>query len=173
MAIEKNPFDHILYEFSMYLQASLIRCNDQFITNLLIDSRMVHTRNLAYFFCLNKKSKSYLHYSMYISKLLPQAIDHKLSKEIETVTSNSTCHLLKGRLKESFKKETYEFEQRILPLFVSLIKAFISELNKNVCPDYATAWADTQIQKNAADVLDLIQRYETAGVNNTVVVTTM
>ena len=49
--IETNPFDHILYEFSMYLQASALISTEQFINNLLVDSRVVHMRNLAYFFC--------------------------------------------------------------------------------------------------------------------------
>ncbi len=172
MAIEENPFDHILYEFSMYLQASLIRCNVQFITNLLIDSRLVHMRNLAYFFCSgNERSKKYLHYSMFICETLPQEIDHDLFTEIQTVTSNSTCHLLKGRLKKSFKQETALLEQRVFSVFVSLIKGFLLELDKNVCTDYASAWADEQIQRNAAGVMELIRSYEIVETESIVAVT--
>lgn len=114
--IETNPFDHILYEFSMYLQASLLISNNQFINNLLVDSRMVHMRNLAYFFCEKKNNgKSFLHYSTYIENDLSDEIDDDLFDDIQRITSNSTCHLLRGRFNEKFKKETALFEQEVFP----------------------------------------------------------
>ena len=64
MANEENPFDHILYEFSTYLQAFLIRCDSQLITNFQVDSRLVHLRNLAYFF--DKKKNCDIHASVYV-----------------------------------------------------------------------------------------------------------
>ncbi len=173
MAIEENPFNHILYEFSMYLQASLIQCNVQFVTNLLVDSRLVHMRNLAYFFCSGKEqSKKYFHYSMFIKEKIPQEIDRGLFTEIQTVTSNSTCHLLRGRLKGSFKQETALLEQRVFPILVSLIKAFLDGLDDNVCSNYADAWADEQIQRDAAGVMEVIQNCELSRKERIVIATT-
>lgn len=169
MAIEENPFDHILYEFSMYLQTSMFRSNDQFITNLMVDSRMVHMRNLAYFFSSDKdRNKSYLHYAMFVSKGVLQEIEHDLFAEIQRVTSNATCHLLKGRMKESFKQETIVFEQSVFPILVAKIKRFLMELNTNVLADYTSQWAEKQIQNNAAGILDLIRKYEATEFDNPV-----
>lgn len=157
MTIEENPFDHILYELSMYLQASTIRSNDQFFTNLLIDSRMVHMRNLAYFFCSDKdRKRSYLHYSDYIDRRVEIEIDHDTFTEIQKVTSNSTCHLMKGRLNRHFKIETASFEQRMLHLFVPLINSFIHELNENVCNSFSTSWAVNEIQDHAMSIMHII-----------------
>ena len=173
MAIEENPFNHILYEFSMYLQASTLRSDDQFITNLLVDSRMVHMRNLAYFFSsVDDRNKNYLHCSMYIISGIPQGIDRSLFSEVQRITSNSTCHLLKGRLKESFKHEASLFEQRVFPAFVSLIKCFILEMDKEPCSEYASAWADKQIQDSVNGVLELIHNFELEGMGQFAVATT-
>ena len=48
--IEENPFNHVLYEFSMYISTMFLDTNDQMRINLQIDSHLVHLRNLAYFF---------------------------------------------------------------------------------------------------------------------------
>lgn len=157
----RKPVNHILYEFSMYLQTLLYRTDNQFVTNLMVDSRMVHMRNIAYFFSSAKaKNKKYLHYFMYINRALPQEINHDLFTEIQKYTSNSTCHLLIGRLKDSFKQETALFEQRAFPLFVSMINSFLNDLNTNISPDFASAWADERIQRNADGTMDLIRTCE-------------
>lgn len=140
-AIETNPFDHIIYEFSMYLQASVLQSSDQFVNNLLVESRMVHMRNLAYFFCSEKeKGKSYLHYTTYISEIIPDEIDHEVFIDIQRITSNSTCHLLKGRFSETFKQETSLFEQSVFPKFVRLIKRFLDSANRGVRIEYIDQW---------------------------------
>lgn len=163
MAIEKNHFDHILYEFEMYLHASLIRCNVQFVTNLLIDSRMVHLRNIAYFFCSEQdRKKKYLHYSMFTQGQIPLEINHELYTRIQDVASNSTCHLMKGRLKKTFKDETKRFEQEVFPIVVSKIKRFILELDNSIRSDYAPAWADKQIRLRSKEIIKTIHQYETA-----------
>lgn len=161
MVIEENPFDHILYEFSMYLKASLMRCSDQFIINLMVDSRLVHMRNLAYFFCeQSQRDKKYLHYSMYISGKKVREVDQALFKEVQKITSNATCHLLKGRLNDSFKQETLLFEQRVFPIFVSMIKDFILELDRNINPTFKSNWENEIIQVRAKELKQLIQNYE-------------
>ena len=99
MAIENNPFVHILYEFSMYLQATICCSDEQFINNLLIDSRMVHLRNIIYFFSPKyENNHRYMHYARFITTRLPREVDHSLLKDTERICSNATCHLQNGRL---------------------------------------------------------------------------
>lgn len=163
MAIEENPFDHILYEFEMYLHASLIRCNDQFVTNLLIDSRMVHLRNIAYFFCTEQdRDKKYMHYSTYINGSIPKEVDHELYHEVQRITSNATCHMQKGRLDKDTKEETQKFEQTYFGLFVSLIKNYLFRLNESVSTNYLAAWNDKQIQLRSNEIMKTIHKYKTA-----------
>ncbi len=161
-AIETNPFDHILYEFSMYLQASVLTSTEQFINNLLVDSRMVHMRNLAYFFCSdNDKGKSYLHYTAFVKNQLADEIDHVLFGEIQRITSNSTCHLLRGRFSETFKQETAKFSQMVFPRFSLLIKEFVSSASsENIREKCSKLWQNKQIQVNVAYIMDLITRIE-------------
>ena len=161
-AIETNPFDHILYEFSMYLQASVLISTEQFINNLLVDSRMVHMRNLAYFFCSdNDKGKGYLHYTAYIKDRLADEIDHELFSSVQRITSNSTYHLLKGRFSETFKQETAQFEQLVFPKLLLVIKEFISSASsESIRGECRNQWKNEQIQVNATYVMNLISHIE-------------
>lgn len=169
MTIEENPFEHILYEFSMYLQASIIRCNVQFVTNSLEDSRMVHLRNLAYFFCSKRDNmKNYFHYSDFIDERIENEVEHDLYNKIQNVTSNSTCHLLKGRLNKSLKSDTMQFEQDVLPIFVNLIKNYIQRLNENVKDGFLKEWNSDEIQKRSSEIMKTIQEYESAKKNTNV-----
>ena len=158
--IETNPFEHILYEFSMYLHASVIQSSNQFETNLLVDSCMVHMRNLAYFFYSESKGKKYFHYFDYIAKKLPSEISHDLFGEIQHIASNSTCHLLKGRLDKAFKDETASLERLVFPIMTSLIKNFIIEAKDNVRPEYLLQWQNKKIQKNVRGLEQLISEIE-------------
>ena len=173
-AIETNPFDHILYEFSMYLQASVLISTEQFINNLLVDSRMVHMRNLAYFFCSdNDKGKGYLHYTAYIKDRLADEIDHELFSNIQRITSNSTCHLLKGRFSENFKQETAQFEQMVFPKLSMLIKEFVSfASSERIREECRNQWENEQIQLNAVYVMDLISYIEKGSLFPTTRITT-
>lgn len=173
-AIETNPFDHILYEFSMYLQASILISSEQFINNLLVDSRMVHFRNLAYFFSSEKdKGKGYLHYTTYMTEDFPETITHELFTEIQRITSNSTCHLLKGRFSETFKEETTRFEQSVFPRMLLLIKKFLSSASDNhIRDEYKDYWENGQIQENAKYIEEFIAHIERSIIQQSTLITT-
>ena len=154
----------------MYIQASCFQSNNQFVINLCVDSRMVHMRNLAYFFCPEKtKGKKYLCYTDFILRRLSNEISGELFDEIQRITSNATCHLLKGRFSESFKNETAVFEQTVFPIFVNLIKDFITMEKDNVCPKYLAHWRNNIIQENMYYLIQLISSLEIEG--NTPIVT--
>lgn len=160
--IETNPFDHIMYEFLMYVQASICQSTEQFVTNLLVDSRMVHMRNIAYFFCSKKdRRKKDLHYSTYILERLPNEIDHELLNTIQRIASNSTCHLLKGRFSEAFKHETAVLEQTVFPILITLIKNFLEAARESVRPEYEILWQDNQIQENVSYLEKMISDLRT------------
>ena len=160
--IETNPFNHILYEFSMYLRASILVSSEQFINNLLVDSRIVHLRNIAYFFCSERdKGKSYLHYTTYITEVFPEAIAHELFTEIQRITSNSNCHLQKGRFSETFKEETARFEKTVFPRNLFLIKKFLASASSDhIRDEYKDYWGNEQIQENAKFITELIAEIE-------------
>lgn len=161
MSIEENPFNHVLYEFSMYLQTLMYSSNDQFIINLMVDSRMLHMRNIAYFFSSERdRAKNYLHYSMFINNPISQEIEHELFSKIQRITSNSACHLLKGRIQKTFKQEVMEFEKETSPIIVLLIKSFLDELNSDIRDEYKADWEDSNICEGAKELKFLINKYE-------------
>lgn len=129
MAIEENPFDHVLYEFKMYLLTAQAQSDIPFLRNLLVDSRMVHTRNLAYFFGPTQQSKKYLHYSVFTSMPVMPGVDKGLFDEIQRVTSNSTCHLLKGRISSTFKQDALTLENQWFPILSASIRSFIESMD--------------------------------------------
>ena len=161
---EENPFNHILYEFSMYINASTSFSDHQFFNNLLVDSKLIHLRNLAYFFKEEKgNNKNYMHYSMYINGTLSQMICKDFFDEIQKTVSNSTCHLLNGRLKKTFKYDTLQLEKKAFSILVSAIERFIIELNNSIKPEYSPFWMDKQIQRIVSEITDSIQSIEHQG----------
>ncbi len=158
MDIEENVFDHILYEFYMYLRASVSRADNQFVNNLLVDSREVHLRNLVLFF--SEKKESNIHYSTYINVALPDAVDRKTHNEIQKVLSNATCHLLAGRMESGFKRKTVKAETDIFPRMRRLIRRFVQEMNRYPRPEYTELWKDPEIQGRAEEILGLTQELE-------------
>ena len=154
MAIEENPFNHILYEFNMYLQPWLFPYNDQFILNLLIDSRMVHLRNLAYFF--DDKKDCDIHASVYVKHPQSCLIEHKQLKGIYHVTNCSACHMSFERLKPSFKQKTTECAIQALAIMSTLIKNYFDLLETDLKPEYATLWKDGRIQVEANNTRKLL-----------------
>lgn len=158
MVIEENPFDHILYEFSMYLQDYLLRCDEQYITNLLVDSRLVHLRNLAYFF--DKKKNCDIHASVYVKHPESCLVESKQLSEIYHITNCAACHMSFERLKPDFKQKTLDYENRALRTLVPLIKNYLSLLTTDLKSEFLGFWKDERIQQNLTNILKLIRDFE-------------
>ena len=156
--MENNPFEHIFYEFDMYLNTintlemnSLHRDdgNNKFCINLLLESQMLHLRNISEFFASsNKASKK--RKDLYVSDYLINShgffIDDKLFKNIKRYTSSSACHLSRDRKRLDQKEKTCEMEQKALPVIMSLIEKFINVTVDQIKPDYKELWEDSFIQ---------------------------
>lgn len=155
MAIEENHFDHILYEFYMYLKACTTLGVDQFETNLRVDSREIHLRNLIYFFNETKQGKC-MHYRTYIQNRLPGEIDRKTFNLVQNVTCNGTCHMQEGRLNPEAKKNALKVETDIFPRMCELIIKFIREMYRSCVPDYMEQWSANSIQFRTVEILELI-----------------
>lgn len=147
MTIEENPFDHILYEFSTYLQASLIRCDTQFITNFQVDSRLVHLRNLAYFF--DKKKNCDIHASVYIEHPDSCLVESKHFGDIYHITNCAACHMSFERLKPDFKQKTLNCEKQAFRKLVPLIQQYLVLLDTDLKPEYEVLWNNGRIQAEA------------------------
>lgn len=144
MAIEENPFDHILYEFSMYLQATCSSCDDQFITNLIVDSRLVHLRNLAYFF--DKKKHCDIHATVYVKHPERCLIEPELLGDIYKKTNCAACHMSFERLKPDFKRNTLLCEKQAFEMLTPLIKEYLHLLDTDLKPEFISFWNDSRIQ---------------------------
>lgn len=150
MTIEENPFDHILYEFLMYLQASILQSNDQFITNLLVDSRLVHLRNLAYFF--DKKKHCDIHASVYVLHPESCLIESNLLSDIYHKTNCAACHMSFERQKIDFKQQTLNCEIQAFKMLVSAIQDYLTLLDTDVKPEFFAFWKDETIQAEALEI---------------------
>ncbi len=147
VAIEENPFDHILYEFSMYLHASLIHCNVQLVTNVLVDSRLVHLRNLAYFF--DKKKNCDIHASVYVESPESCLVESKDLGDIYHITNCAACHMSFERLKPDFKQKTLDCEKYAFKEMVPLMDRYLDLLDTSIKPEYSDLWKDKMIQSEA------------------------
>lgn len=156
MAIEENPFDHILYEFSTYLQAFLIRCDSQLITNFQVDSRLVHLRNLAYFF--DKKKNCDIHASVYVEHPESCLIETKNLSNIYHITNCAACHMSFERLKPDFKQRSLDCENQAFSEMVPRIRQYLFLLDTDLKQEYEAFWNDARIQ---AIVKEIKQRVGT------------
>ena len=144
MAIEENPFDHILYEFSTYLQAFLIRCDSQLITNFQVDSRLIHLRNLAYFF--DKKKNCDIHASVYVEHPESCLVETKNLSNVYHITNCAACHMSFERLKPDFKQRSLDCENQAFREMVPLIRQYLVLLDTDLKPEYEAFWNDARIQ---------------------------
>ena len=147
MAFEENPFEHILYEFSMYLDTSLHQSDNQFITNLLVDSRLVHLRNLAYFF--DKKRHYDIHASVYVNSPESCLIETSQLREIYYRTNCAACHMSLERQKPNFKQKTAECERQAFKMLVPYIKSYLNLLDIDLKPEFSAFWNDKRTQAEA------------------------
>ncbi len=149
-----NPFEHILYEIEMYLFSYIIRVSidkpeDQLLSNMVVDSRAIHLRNLSFFF-YKKKIGQYWHVSDYMDSCsFPFLDDKELFEEIKDYSSRATCHLLDQRLEGTFKKETAECYQNAFPIILGAIKFFLSEIDRKVNSESKEYWESPFIQNEA------------------------
>ena len=150
MVIEENPFEHILYEFSTYLQAFLLRCDSQLITNLQVDSRLIHLRNLAYFF--DKKKNCDIHASVYVEHPESCLVESKHLRDIFHFTNCAACHMSFERLKPDFKQRTLDCENHAFLELIPLIRQYLFLLETDIKPEYKAFWEDARIQAEAETI---------------------
>lgn len=150
MTIEENPFDHILYEFLTYLQACSIRCDTQLITNFQVDSRLVHLRNLAYFF--DRKKNCDIHASVYVKHPESCLVESKKLGYIYHITNCAACHMSFERLKPDFKQKTLDSEKQAYNELIPLIRQYLFLLDNDLKQEYEAYWNDTRIQAEATAI---------------------
>ena len=156
MVIEQNPFNHVLYEFQMYISTMFLNTNDQMRINLQIDSHLVHLRNLAYFF--DEKKNCDIHASEYVIHCEGNLVETNRLSDIYRITNCAACHMSKERLKPDFKKKTRIVEKQAFEMLLPLIISYISSLEKDIKPKYDEYWRDVTIQKNVQNLLNQIAR---------------
>lgn len=154
MVIEENPFDHVLYEFLMYISTMYFDTTDQMRINLQIDAHLVHLRNLAYFF--NKKNNKGIHASVYVVHPEKCLVETKMLKEIYHITNCAACHMSNERLRPDFKEKTREVEKKAFKLLVPLIIQYIVQLDTDIKPEYKASWENQSIQENKKRILKMI-----------------
>lgn len=142
--IEENPFNHILYEFMMYLITFPISVEDQYSVNMKIDSHLIHLRNLAYFF--DKKQECDIKASIYVNNADSCLIESKKLGEIYHITNSAACHMSKERLKSSFKSRTMACEKTALGVMIPVMDRYLMLLDTDINPQYADLWRDERIQ---------------------------
>ena len=148
--MDKNPFSHILYEMEMYLRACFQLIYhvfyNQYEINLAVDSRAIHIRNLACFFCTTK-SNSYWNVNDYVNDSTSISQFSKADYDtIKEYASRATSHLLDYRLEEDYKKKTTECFDMAYPVVLKSIKEFLSALDTEVITDYQNDWKEERIQ---------------------------
>ena len=154
MAKEENPFDHILYEFSMYISTMFLNTHDHMQINLHIDSHLVHLRNLAYFF--DKKRNCDIHASEYIMHPEECLLETTKLNDIYHITNCAACHMSKERLKPDFKEKTRKVEKDAFKLLLPMITRYMALLETDIKPIYEASWKNESIQESGQRILRMI-----------------
>lgn len=152
MSIESNPFDHILYEFQMYIASYPTDTGDKVFNNMKVDSHLVHLRNLAYFFDKKKGKHTDLHASNYVIDADPFLIDSERLSDIYNCTSGAVCHMSKNRLNTDFKQKTIECELHSFRMFLLAIYHYLDALDESIKPEYIDLWNDENIKRMAKNL---------------------
>lgn len=148
--MEGNHFEHILYEINMYIDTYLIHipdniANKQLYTNLVVESRAIHLRNLGEFFREKKEGKNW-HYSDFVNSTNIHVINKELFGKIKRYTSQASCHLTDERIRKDFKKETSDCTKEAFGEIVLSIDSFFRALETNIKKEYIKEWENDDIQ---------------------------
>ena len=154
MVIEENSFNHVLYEFSMYISTMFLDTNDQMRINLQIDSHLVHLQNLAYFF--DKKKNCDIYASEYVTHSEESLVETEKLSDIYRITNCAACHMSKERLKPDFKEKTREVEKQAFALLIPQMIKYIAKLYRDIKPQYDEYWKDKRIQGTAQQIINQI-----------------
>ena len=149
---DENEFTHILYEMKMYLVTYGLTYSDQIFTNLVRANHAIHLRNLAYFFCRDKKGH-YWHVSDFVNdRSRIRTLSGKQFSRIGQYASGATGHLVDDRVSETYKKETRQVEEKAFPHIVNAIQDFLQALEADVVSAYEHKWNDPCVCQYAAEV---------------------
>ncbi len=160
ISMENNPFEHILYEFEMYLMSFYFDSpNNNYIKDLIVESRNVHMRNLAYFFSAKETNRSNtIHYYSYIERKLDDEISRKAEMDdVHDATSCMTCHIQEGRKGIDAKQKSYNIALKYHKRFVNLIKEF---LESPVKQEHMNDWINPNIQNRVQNLLKAIAKID-------------
>jgi len=163
MSIVTNPFDHILYEIEMYLYTyQLIQHNmpSQPSVNLILDSRAIYLRNLAYFFHKEKKRGCWSAFDYVNDPSILTFLDDTLFQQVNDNMSRATGHLLDYRLEESYKENTKKCFKDAYPSIIDAIKSFFDAMDHNAKIDYQDYWNNIDICNRVKKIKNLIKSLE-------------
>ncbi len=161
----ENPFDHILYEMEMYLYSYKAMDlpgiqSSQYAVNLIIDSRAIHLRNLAYFFKKDKK-REYWHASDYTNETRDiMFLEDELYAHINEYASRATGHLLEYRKGESYKADTEACFQEAYLCIITAIMSYFDAMDHNARSEHLAQWNNEEIQSRVNNVRTLISSLE-------------
>ena len=145
----ENPFEHILYEFEMYIHTYDLLFNkheyqDQFSKNLLVESHMLHLRILRYFFDYKYK-KGFLARD-FVNDAKGLLFGQDDLKDVLKYINNCGCHLSTERLKSDYKEKTSMVMYEAFPVIMNRIYTFICLLDHDIKEQYCMQWKNQNIQ---------------------------
>ena len=164
MDIEKNPFDHILYEMSMYIKTYRFKTGNQILTNLLRANHSVHLRNLTYFFKPGATGNNDWHYSEFINdETAVNPLPKNISDECKKYCCGAVDHLNGNRMNDDYKKKTGASEDAAFPEIIRTIQEFLAALDADVNQDNVGFWKAPNIQKRAKELRELCELHDAGG----------
>lgn len=153
----KNMFEHIIYEFYIYLASyEHISSYDIDIKNIAFECHVIHLRNLSYFFGEKKKHNCWHVSEVFTSTDSFPVLSVNFAKEINKYASWMTGHMEDNRLREHYKNSASAVFCKAFPEIKSAIEMFISTADASVRPELYSDWRDPDIQDQARHVLHLL-----------------
>lgn len=155
-----NIFDHIFYEFIMYLKSYNMKFKDQYLYNINYTAHYTYLRNISYFFDCNRKNNYYITYCDLIGEEPKIDFEPLIVEKIQELVSSTISHLTINRVtKENIingiSNEVMNLRTIVFPLVKNKISEFIVLLDKNIIDEYKKQYEEEHIQqlKNSIEII--------------------
>lgn len=154
---KENVFNHVFYEFQMYLFTYYFIYPNCLIKNITIESHLTHLRNVAAFFDDRNKNRSgYVVYSDYINSA-DLGIDKQTADNVQRYVSQSVSHITKDRHESDLTSKTIPLKKEMFCILKCKISDYMVLLDNDLKPNFKESYNLPSIMELRKCVNDLLE----------------
>lgn len=154
---KKMVLHHVLYEMEMYLASLCVIRDNQLIINLVVESEMIHLRNLLHFFSDLKKSTKDIIYTDILDGDKTLAIADSDKQSAQQVANRAVSLLSLDRANKDLTKESFDQRLKMRPLLISRITGFLDRLPTDCNSKYILELSDASNVQIISDIRGMLR----------------